>query len=382
VPILYLTEDRTLVRRDSEDCLLVQLPEKREANGSVIPACKQRVVVAKIEGVVVMGEITLTASALHLLLNNNIEVNFLNYAGKFKGRLSPPLSKNSLLRLAQHQAHHNLVRRSELARRFVLGKLTNQRMLLLRYNRRLNDEKLAEAAANMNGIIRRLAGLDIATTTTTTTSPTTAATAADFESAVTLATGDTGIANSWLEVILGLEGAGSAAYFGCLDKLLVDNEQGQWRFPGRVKRPPSDPVNALLSFDYSLLTNQVASELQTVGFDQYVGFLHSSVYGRPALALDLMEEFRPIIVDSVVITMLNNRMLKATDFTHELNSYRLRPDARKLFLQKFEERLNEEIQHPIFGYRVNYRRCIELQARLVAKFLAREIEEYLPFTVR
>ena len=151
-------------------------------------------------------------------------------------------------------------------------------------------------------------------------------------------------------------------------------------FPGRVHRPPTNPVNSLLSFGYSLLTNKVASAVQLVGFDHFVGYLHSSFYGRPALALDLMEEFRPLIVDSVVITMLNNRMLTPDNFVIELGAYRLKQEKHKILFTKFEERLNEEVHHPIFGYKTTYRRCIELQVRLLAKWLTGEINEYPPFS--
>ena len=159
-------------------------------------------------------------------------------------------------------------------------------------------------------------------------------------------------------------------------------DQEQWPFAQRIKRPPTDAVNSLLSFGYSLLTSKVASAVQLVGFDHYVGYLHSSVYGRPALALDVMEEFRPIIVDSIVLTMLNKRMLTPDDFEVELGAYRLKDERRKVFFTQFEERLNEEIKHPIFGYQTTYRRCIELQVRLLAKWLTDEIEAYPPFYVR
>jgi CRISPR-associated protein Cas1 len=148
-----------------------------------------------------------------------------------------------------------------------------------------------------------------------------------------------------------------------------------------VKRPPTDPVNSLLSFGYSLLANKVASAIQLVGFDHFVGYLHSSFYGRPALALDIMEEFRPVIVDSVVLTLLNNRMFTPKDFVIELGAYRLKDERRKMFFTKFEERLNEEVSHPVFGYKATYRRCIELQGRLLAKYVTGEIEEYPPFLV-
>ena len=118
------------------------------------------------------------------------------------------------------------------------------------------------------------------------------------------------------------------------------------------------------------------------GLDHYVGYLHSSVYGRPALALDIMEEFRPVIVDSMVMTLLNHRMLTTNDFVVELGTFRLKDERRKVFFTQFEERLNEEITHPIFGYKVKYRRCIKLQVRLLAKFLTGEIDTYPPFLVR
>jgi len=196
-----------------------------------------------------------------------------------------------------------------------------------------------------------------------------------------LVSGDVGIEGTPLETVLGLEGAGSAAYFHCFGNMLTD--QQQWPFAGRVKRPPTDPVNCVTRATAYCAADEPGGECCPGGwFDQFVGYLHSSVYGRPALALDLMEEFRPIIVDSVVLTLLNNRMLTTDDFVVELGAYRLKKEPRKTFLIRFEERLNEEITHPVFGYKAKYRRCIELQARLVAKYLTGEIDEYPPFIIR
>lgn len=365
MPTLYLTEDRALVRRDSEDCLLVQVPEQRGENGTVlVPATKKRYPLVKIEDVIVMGEVTMTSSALHMLLEKNIEIHFMNHYGVFKGRLSPSLSKNSLLRMAQHRAHHDLTKRCDLARSFVIGKLANQRTMLQRADRKRSTPLFRQEVEQMAQLIRQLHTFSPEHTGDT----------------QLLANGDHGIAGSPLESVLGMEGAGSAHYFSCFGNLLADPQR--WPFPGRVRRPPTDAVNALLSFAYALLTTQVASALQVVGFDQYVGYLHSSVYGRPALALDLMEEFRPLIADSVVLTVINNRMLTPEDFHIELGAYRLKKEPKKLFLKCFEERLNEEILHPVFGYRTKYRRCIELQARLIAKYLTGEINEYVPFIVR
>src|SRR5205085_8149637 len=255
-------------------------------------------------------------------------------------------------------------KRCELARRFVIGKLTNQRTMLLRYQRRQSDAEMRQEIEQMATLLHQLAALPLG----------------QARVAHRLASGDNRIAGTPLETILGMEGAGSAAYFRCFGKLLSDSRQ--WPFPGRVKRPPTDPVNALLSFGYALLTNKVASAVQLVGFDHFVGYLHSSFYGRPALALDLVEEFRPIIVDSIVLNMLNNRMLTPEDFLVELGAYRLKQEKRNVFFTKLEERLNEEVQHPLFDYKTTYRRCLELQTRLLAKYLTGEIDAYPPLRIR
>src|SRR6266852_5037544 len=365
MPTLYLTEDYSLVRRDGEDMLLVQIPEKQGKNGAVqAPARKERIPLVKIDEVVVLGEVTLTASAMHLLLERDIEITFLGHYGQFKGRLSPPFSKNAILRMAQYRAHQEMTERCELARRFVIGKLSNQRQRLLRYNRTRQDAEVSRAIKQITDLLSSLATLPVH----------------QPPGMKPLTTGDHRIEGTALETILGMEGAGSAAYFRCFGKLLTD--QQQWPFPGRVKRPPTDPVNALLSFGYSLLASKVASAVQLVGFDHFVGYLHSSFYGRPALALDLMEEFRPIIVDSVVVDILNHRMLTPADFVVELGGYRLKQEKRTIFFTKFEERLNQEMQHPTFGYKTSYRRCLELQARLLAKVVTGEIDEYPPFHIR
>src|SRR5579859_1823016 len=142
VPTLYLTEEYALVRHDSEDCLLVQIPQRRAKDGvTPSPARKERIPLIKIDEVVVLGEVTLTASALHLLLERNIEITFLGHYGQFKGHLSPPFSKNAILRMAQYRAHQDMTKRCELARRFVIGKLSNQRTMLQRYNRRQSDNE-------------------------------------------------------------------------------------------------------------------------------------------------------------------------------------------------------------------------------------------------
>src|SRR2546421_2961937 len=240
MPTLYLTEDYALVRREGEDYLLVQIPDKQGKNGAVLsPARKERIPLIKIDEVVALGEVTLTASAVHLLLERDVEITYLSHFGQFKGRLSPPFSKNAVLRMAQYRAHQDMTKRCELARRFVIGKLTNQRTMLLRYQRRQSDAEMRQEIEQMATLLRQLAALPLD----------------QAPVAHRLTGGDNRIAGTPLETILGMEGAGSAAYFRCFGKLLSDSRQ--WPFPGRVKRPPTDPVNALLSFEYALLINKV-----------------------------------------------------------------------------------------------------------------------------
>jgi CRISPR-associated protein Cas1 len=241
----------------------------------------------------------------------------------------------------------------------VRGKLANMRAMLLRANRKRDDPAIAQAAKSIEGVLEQVDGLD----------PSLAALPPDPSQPQ---------ADTLLGTLLGLEGAGTAFYFGVFGQLL----KGDWRFERRQRRPPRDPVNALLSFGYVLLMNQVASAVSVVGLDPYVGFLHSSQYGKPALPLDVMESFRPLVVDSVVLTTLNTRMLAEQDFQEELGAYRLTDKGRRVFLTKIEERLDTTIQHPVFDYKATYRRSLELEVRLVAKWLAGEIREFKPFVVR
>lgn len=356
---LYLTEPRSLVKKDGET-LVVHIPEKKGENGEPgTPKRKVRVPLIKITQAIVYGDVTLTSPALAALLEQQTDICFCSYYGRFRGRLAPPLSKNSLIRLEQHRAHNDPVRALTLARPFVRGKLANMRAMLLRANRKRDDPAIAQAATLIKGVLDQVNELD----------PSQAALPPDPSRPQ---------ADTLHGTLLGLEGAGTAFYFGVLGRLLNKD----WGFERRQRRPPRDPVNSLLSFGYVLLMNHVASAVSIVGLDPYVGFLHSSQYGKPALPLDVMESFRPLVVDSVVLTLLNNQMLAQRDFEEELGAYRLTDKGRRIFLTKFEERLDTEIKHPVFGYKATYRRCLELEVRLVAKCLTGEIRKFKPFMVR
>lgn len=351
---LYLTEKRSLVKKDG-DCLVVHIPADKERGTE---KHKVRVPLIKVDQVVVYGDSTITSPALLALLENRAEVCFLSHYGRFCGRLSPVFSKNSLIRLEQHRFHSDAGRSLALAKEFVVGKLSNMRTLLLRANRKLEEEEVEKAAASIKGVMHQVKALK-----------------GDGQGPADPSVPQAGTA--W-GTLLGLEGSGTAFYFGAWGRLLKQD----LGFKGRAKRPPKDPINALLSYGYVLLMSNVASAINLVGLDPYIGYLHSSQYGKPALALDLMEEFRSVIVDSVVLTLINNHIIQWSDFVEEMGAYRLTDRGRKTFLTKFEERLNTPIRHPVFKYKATYRKCLELQVRLLAKCLTGEIPDYSPFVVR
>lgn len=155
-----------------------------------------------------------------------------------------------------------------------------------------------------------------------------------------------------------------------------------FEFRQRNRRPPRDPVNALLSLAYAMLAREWTVVLHSVGLDPYVGFFHQPRYGRPALALDVMEEFRPLIGDSLVLTVINNGEIRPEHFVRALGAVSLGAAGRRQFLEAYERRLAQEITHPVFGYRVSYRRVMEVQARLLGRYLTGEIPEYPSFTTR
>ncbi|MGZ3647132.1 MAG: type I-D CRISPR-associated endonuclease Cas1d [Ktedonobacteraceae bacterium] len=370
--ILYLTEQQAWVGLEG-DCLIIHIPENND-EGKSKSKRKMTVPLFKVEEVMVIGNITMSTPALARLLEAKVQITYLSTYGHYLGNLSSALTKNSLLRLAQHQAYNNGMKRHAVAQRFVVGKLRNMRTILMRYQRLYPDQSIDTQIDSLKRCISAAEQTTLNTSHAVIESH-------EIDGFPVIETHEVVTDRMHgLGSLIGCEGAGSAAYFSVFGRLIkCDWPHG---FNKRVRRPPTDPVNAMLSYGYVILATQVASTLAGVGFDPYIGYLHASRYGKPALALDLMEEFRPIIVDSVVLTLLNNRQLEPKDFILELNSYRMTDATKRLFLQKFEDRMQEIITHPIFEYKVSYRRCIEVQARLLGKYLTGEVDEYTAFTVR
>ncbi len=297
-----------------------------------------------LDELVLVGNSNMSNTALRLALDHSIPVSFLSGSGRFLGCVAPPFNKNVVLREAQHSLLADESFRLKLAGAVVRGKLANMRSLVMRHEREEKNHVLTEVIQQLRELMVRAS--DCADPTE----------------------------------LLGIEGFATKIYFSVFNYLL--KEETKFDFQNRYRRPPRDPVNAMLSFGYSLLAKSVAGAVQVAGLDPYVGFYHASKYGRPALALDLMEEFRPLVVDAVVITVINKRMVQPSDFETRFGGCFLTDSGRGVFYKAFESRLNETIKHPVFGYKLSYRRTIELQARFLAKVITGEISQYRSFTVR
>lgn len=291
-----------------------------------------------------LGNIQVTPPALRALLERGIPVSFFTYGGWFIGRAIGHDSKNVELRLAQYAGASDPATSLRLARGFVVSKILNSRTLLRRNNANASPVVLSELKQ-----LSRKAG--------------------EAES---------------LGELLGLEGTAARAYFSEFTGMLKpeDDETAIFDLDGRNRRPPRDPINALLSFAYSLLAKDFALTLGAVGLDPLLGFYHQPRFGRPALALDMMEEFRPLVADSVVIGAVNNGVVRGSDFVRSPAGTALKPAARKRLILAYERRMDQLTTHPTFGYRISYRRVLEVQARLLGRVLLGELKEYPAFRTR
>ncbi len=302
----------------------------------------------EISQVVLMGSVYVTTPCLHTLMEREITVSWHSFGGWFFGHTVGTGHKNVEIRTAQYRASFDERACLRVAKGFVVAKIQNCRTLLRR------NWKDGETPETLMDQFKQ-----------------------DLEAARRA---------SSLAELLGVEGNAAARYFGSFRQMLSRGSGSEpefaFDFTSRNRRPPTDPVNALLSFAYSLLVRTWTVTLSGVGFDPYRGFYHQPRYGRPALALDMMEPFRPLIADSSVIQAINNGEVKPTDFISAAGSVALDADGRKRFIACFERRLGHETTHPVFGYKVSYRRLLELQARLLARFLLGELKEYPNFVTR
>ncbi len=339
---LYLTTQGLRVGRKGE---VLQVKEER--------ALLDEVRLKDVSHVALFGNIQISTQAVQALCEAEIPVTYFSMGGWFYGITRGHELKNVFLRIEQFRRVGDDALALELSRQFVHGKIRNHRTMLMRNH-----------LEPPPGVITQLKQL-----------------------------ADKALTATSREELLGLEGAAAAAYFAEFNGMLKvadeladarDPWDGQLRFnfEHRNRRPPTDPVNALLSLGYSLLAKDCTVAALTVGFDPYVGFYHQPRFGRPALALDVMEEFRPLVAESVALACVNNRILSVKDFVRAGDAVNLTAAGRKRYFQAYEQRLSTLLTHPLFDYKVSYRRALELQMRLLAKTLTGEIDEYVPLMTR
>ena len=364
---------RLIAARDDERALYLN------SQGCRIGIKSERLVVKEGESVVdeirlmdvshvaLFGNIQCSTQAIQELCEKEIPVAYFSMGGWFYGLTRGHGLKNVHTRIRQFAVAGNPLQCLEVARKIVQAKIRNHRTLLMR----LHVQPSKDAVIGLKEIAARVAD------------------ARGFDE------------------LLGMEGAAAALYFQHFAGMIkvgdadlddeipglapstqsevrrqAERETFNFDFTRRRRRPPTDPVNALLSLAYSLLAKDCTIAALAVGFDPYVGFYHQPRHGRPALALDLMEEFRPLVAESAVLTAINNRMVNPGHFVRAGDAVNLTPQGRKAFFHAYEQRMNSLITHPVFDYKVSYRRVLELQARLLARWLTGEITDYVPMVTR
>lgn len=293
---------------------------------------KHKVAAQTVNEIVLMGNPQVTGDAFTYALELGMPIHYLSCFGKYLGSALPKSSRNGQLRLAQYQVYYDPVKRLDLVKTIVTAKIHNQYNVLYRHNEKDNPLK------ERKGLVKNQQTLD---------------------------------------QVRGVEGLAAREYFACWQNMVGK----QWTFNGRNRRPPTDPVNSLLSFAYALLQSQVMAAVNVAGLDPYIGYLHEVHHGQPAMVLDLMEEFRALIADNLVLSVLNKQEIQPQDFNESLGAYRLKDNAKKTFLQAFDKKMNDEFKHPVFDYRCTYRRGIELQARLLSRHLQEGVP-YKPLSLR
>lgn len=327
---LYVTGYGYIIRKKGER---LEVWSKKEKMGEAK--------IRELSQVSLYGSADITSPAFTELLQRNIPINYFSYGGWFYGFSHGNSHKNVELRIKQYSFAGDKKQSLKLAQMFVYGKIQNSRTILRRNDGEVSEEILKS--------LKKLAN-------------------------------DAKSSNS-LQSLLGIEGGAAQIYFSRFNSLLKSGDDW-YSFENRNRRPPKDPVNAVLSYLYGVMVKEFFVTLNTTGFDPYLGFYHQPRYGRPALALDLMEEFRPIIADSIVFTLFNNGELSESDFISRGLGVTLTPNGKKTVLKGYERRINTEVKHPLFGYKVSYRRIFEVQARLLSRVLNGELEEYPPFLTR
>lgn len=333
---LYVTTPESYIAREGENILIKVKDEERF-----------RIPVHNLEGIVCFGYMGASPSAMSLCTERGVGLCFLTEHGKFLARVSGVVSGNVLLRRKQYQWADNEKEKVRLSKRFVSAKIHNSRRVLQRavrdHQSALDVDKLEVAISRIRGMIERI---DISTS---------------------------------VDIIRGIEGEAANSYFSCFDQMIVA-QKGNFVFKERLRRPPTDPVNALLSFTYTLLVHECYSALETVGLDPQVGYLHTDRSGRESLALDLMEELRPFLADRLVLSLINRKQVNETGFSRRENGAIYMDDrTRKEVLMEWQNRKREEIMHPFLNEKIMIGLLPYVQAMLLARNVRGDMDDYPPF---
>ena len=312
---------------------------------------KLQVPLHHIGSVVCFGDVMMSPGAMHRCAEDGRSVVLLDRNGRFKARVEGPVSGNILLRQAQFRAADNAQFALDTAKAIIAGKLRNARQVLLRGAREaandMDKDKLSQASESLAASIRNIPFAEN------------------------------------LDTVRGLEGEAARTYFSSLNCMVRPDARGAFTMDGRSRRPPRDRFNALLSFVYSMVMNDCRSALESVGLDPQLGFLHAVRPGRAALALDLMEEFRAILADRLVLTLINRGQIAEKDLLDRPGgAVHLQDDARKTVVVAYQERKQEEITHPLIDSKVPIGLLPNLQARFLARSIRGEMEGYLPFLIK
>ncbi len=335
---LFVTTQGAWLAKEGEAAVI-------KVNGKVL----LRVPIHLLEGIVAFGAVTVSPFLMAHCAKNGVGICFLTEKGRFLARVEGPVSGNVLLRRTQYRWADDQARATELARAFVIAKVANCRLVLQRGARDYPGQAalLRDAAGTLSARLEQL-----------------------------------GKGCGELDEIRGIEGDAARTYFGVFDKLITV-EDLNLQFTGRSRRPPLDAVNALLSFVYTLLLHDVRSALEAVGLDPQVGFLHRDRPGRPSLALDLMEELRPVLADRLVLSLINRRQVRPKGFTRgETGGVVMDEETRKTVLVAYQERKKEELRHPFLDERCSIGAIPHIQALLLARNFRGDLDGYPPYFAR
>lgn len=334
---IYVTTEGASLRKDGENLVA-------EIDG----AERSRVPLHMLSAVVVFGAIFVSPPLMAALTAAGITLTFLDRNGRFQARLEGPVTGNVLLRRAQYRVCDTP---EEVVRSIVIGKVANQRAVLMRALRDYGEEYDAGDRETIAGVTDRLAQIIRRVER----------------------------ADDTLDRLRGSEGEAANLYFSVFDHL-IRSPDAEMRWTGRSRRPPLDPVNALLSFLYTLLTHDCRSALESVGLDPAAGFLHRDRPGRPSLALDLMEELRPVLADRLALSLINRRQLRVNDFeVQDGGAVLMTDDARRTVLTAWQERKREERLHPFLEEKAPLGLVPYLQAQMLARHLRGDIDAYPPW---